>query len=77
MSYSPLWLVKTQAKQTLRGMDEQARANFVQEVLPGVKAVVLSADYAKQHDDYIRTSHQAINHGVRISETSPKLPEMR
>jgi hypothetical protein len=26
MSYSPLWLVKTQAQQTLRSMDEQARA---------------------------------------------------
>jgi hypothetical protein len=53
-------------------MDEQARANFIKEVLPAVKAVVMSADYGKQHDDYIRTSHQAVNHGVKMSDNKPK-----
>jgi hypothetical protein len=71
MSYSPLWLVKTQAQQTLRGMDEQARANFIKEVLPAVKAVVMSAEYGKQHEDHIRTSYQAVNHGVKIGEDKP------
>jgi hypothetical protein len=48
MSYSPLWMVKRQAQQTLRSMDEQARTNFIKEVLPAVKAVAMSADYGKQ-----------------------------
>lgn len=72
MSYSPLWLVKTQARQTLQGMDEQARANFVKEVLPAVKAVVMSADYGKLHEEYIRKSHNAANHGISIKEEQAK-----
>lgn len=69
MSYSPMWLVKSSAKQALRAMDEQARANFVREVLPAVKAVIMSAEYSKSHEEYIRSSHGAMNHGIATTET--------
>jgi hypothetical protein len=72
MSYSPLWLVRAQARQTLQGMDEQARANFVREVLPAVKAVVMSADYGKLHEEFIQTRHGAANHGISVKEEQAK-----
>ena len=72
MDYSPMWLVKAQAKQTLQAMDEQARANFVKEVLPAVKAVVMSAEYGKLHEEYIRTHHNAANHGISVKEEQAK-----
>ena len=70
MSYSPLWLLKTKTKQTLRALDETARANFIREALPAVKSVVMSAEYSKLHEEYIRTHHQAVNHGLK-SQTAP------
>jgi hypothetical protein len=31
----------------------------------------MSADYGNQHDDYFRTSHQDVNHGVKIADMQP------
>jgi hypothetical protein len=74
MSYSPLWLIKTSTRQTLRAMNEESRANFLRELLPVVKSVILSPEYQTIHENYIRTSHQAVNHGVQV-QSQPEAAE--
>jgi hypothetical protein len=72
ITYSPLWRVKSSVKQTLRAMDEQARANFLKELLPVVKTVIMSPAYHQEHAGYIKSHQGAVNHGIKAHTEAMK-----
>ncbi len=59
--------------QALLAMDDATRATVVKELSLAAKAFVMSPAFAASYDAYLKTSRNAVNHGVAIKDTEAEM----
>ncbi len=63
------------ARTALRSRDASARTRIVREAGLEVKRMVMAPAFQKMHDEWIRESLNAVNHGIRVDTPPSESPD--
>lgn len=57
----------------LRGMDDATRAGLVKELGAIAKSIVMAPAFQSSYEAYLKTSKNAVNHGIQIKDTEAEM----